>query len=78
MTLSIAKLEKNETPTRNSDGIVFTTAVVESGFAQGPLNRGASLINCQLTLFLCYCSCLILQFVFKTFHGDNNGNPGLI
>ena len=40
MTLSIAKLEKNESPTRNSDGIVFATAVVKSGFAQGPLNRG--------------------------------------
>ena len=66
MTLSIAKLEKNETPTRNSDGIVFATAVVKSaGFAQSPLNRGASLINCQLTLFLC----LLIQFVFKqTFH----------
>ena len=40
MTLSIAKLERNETPTRNSDGIVFAIAIVESGFAQGPLNRG--------------------------------------
>ena len=39
MTLSIAKLERNETPTRNRDRIVFATAIVESGFTQGPLNR---------------------------------------